>query len=294
MVTNILVAFLFSVGVYFVFSQIFEVPSISSVRSVLSINRNIKTSKGAFIYSLSQNFVGFIKLNDFTKEKVEDALKTIGDSTSAEMYYTMSFVRLGIKAVIAGMIILLKPVFGTFVVLIGMGFFVYGAMEMFSAMQLPDKLIRQRRKNIEAELPRFVAIITQELKNNHNVVDIIEYYERYADPALQDELRETLAGMHSGNAEMALLRLESRVGSDQLSEVVRGLVRALSGDDPLGYFEMISNDFRALEISHLKKESLRRPQKINKYSFFILMQVVKTIFLVLCLYAADLMPSFGM
>lgn len=283
-VVGFLFAFLFGIGVYFIFSNIFNVAPIQSVRSVLSINRNVKTSKHVWIYSLAQNFVSYIKLNDFTRDKTERGLRIMGSSMSAETYYAIGMVQLFLFVIGGFFLFILIPIFGLLCILVGV-------VRMINYAQTPDKLIRQRQRNIETELPRFVAIITQELKNNHSVVDIIEYYERYADPDLRDELQEALAGIHSGNAEVALLRLETRVGSDQLSEVVRGLIRALSGDDPVGYFEMIFNDFRVLEISNLKKESLRRPAKINKYSFFILMEVVVTIFVVLGLYAYDLLPS---
>ena len=58
---------------------------------------------------------------------------------------------------------------------------------------------------------------------------------------LRQELEITIADMKSGNEETALTRLESRIGSTMLSDVVRGLISVKRGDNGVMYFEMLNH-----------------------------------------------------
>ena len=76
--------------------------------------------------------------------------------------------------------------------------------------------------------------------------------------------------MKSGNEETALTRLESRIGSTMLSDVVRGLISVKRGDNGVVYFELLSHDFKLLELQRLKLIAMKQPGKVRKYSFFML------------------------
>lgn len=285
MIYRVIIALFVGMGIYLIFADVFEVPTHKSVRSILSLNRKeTQTSKRTILYTIAQIFVGIIKLEEYTKEKVEGALSSVGDSTSAEMYYAIGLTQFILSLLLTFILFLIYPIFAVISML-------FGIIKLFNHIRQPDKLIKERREKIEKDLPRFVAIIEQELKNDNQIQMIVENYQKYAAPELAEELQTTIADMNTGSPEGALLRLESRVGSNLLSEVVRGMIRALAGDNPIGYFQMISNDFRALEVSGLRKESLKRPQKIGKYSFLILMLVVFTVLGILGIYTFTLVPD---
>ena len=285
MIYRVIIALFVGMGIYLIFADVFEVPTHKSVRSIISLNRKeTQTSKRTILYTIAQIFVGIIKLEEYTKEKVEGALSSVGDSTSAEMYYAIGLTQFILSLLLTFILFLIYPIFAVISML-------FGIIKLFNHMRQPDKLIKERREKIEKDLPRFVAIIEQGLKNENQIQMIVENYQKYAAPELAEELQTTIADMNTGSPEGALLRLESRVGSTLLSEVVRGMIRALAGDNPIGYFQMISNDFRALEVSGLRKDSLKRPQKIGKYSFLILMLVVFTVLGILGIYTFTLVPN---
>mgnify|MGYP007098958406 CR=1 FL=1 len=56
------------------------------------------------------------------------------------------------------------------------------------------------------------------------------------------------------NEENALTRMESRIGSTMLSDVVRGLISVKRGDNGIMYFQMLSMTFKQLELQKLKLE----------------------------------------
>ena len=80
-----------------------------------------------------------------------------------------------------------------------------------------------------------------------------------------------MRGYAFSSYEAALTRFEARLNSAQLSDVVRGLIGVLRGDDSAVYFQMLVHDFKQIEIRRLKERAQKIPPKIRKYSFLMLM-----------------------
>ena len=112
--------------------------------------------------------------------------------------------------------------------------------------------------------------IQQGLANDRDVLKLLVSYRRIAGPDLGKELDTTIADMKTGNYENALLRFQNRIGSTMLSDIIRGLIGTLRGDDQQMYFRMLVFDMRQLEQSNLKKEAAKRPKQMQKYSMMML------------------------
>ena len=69
------------------------------------------------------------------------------------------------------------------------------------------------------------------------MLNILKSYQRNAGHAMKRELEITIADMASGNEENALTRMESRIGSTMLSDVVRGLISVKRGATALCTFK---------------------------------------------------------
>lgn len=154
--------------------------------------------------------------------------------------------------------------------LVSPAFLIMGISVYFSESGKAEKMVKRRREEIEYELPRFVATITQELMASRDILAMLETYQKNAGPALKNELAITTADMRTGNYEAALTRMEARVSSAMLSDVVRGLIGCIRGDDGAAFFRMLSHDMKQLEVQRLKKLALERPPKIRRYSFLLL------------------------
>jgi hypothetical protein len=140
----------------------------------------------------------------------------------------------------------------------------------FKEIRSAEDAVKERREDIEYELARFVATLTQEFKASRNVLTILETYKLNAGPSYKKELEITVADMKSGSYESALTRFEARIGSSKLSDVIRGLIGVLRGDDGVVYFRMLTHDLKQMEIQRLKTLAMKRPGKIRKYSFAML------------------------
>jgi flagellar protein FlaJ len=82
--------------------------------------------------------------------------------------------------------------------------------------------------------------------------------------------------MRSGSYEAALTRFEARLNSPMLSDIIRGLISVLRGDDGAMYFQMLSHDMKQLELQRLKAKAMKIPPKIRVFSFLMLMCFVMT------------------
>lgn len=146
----------------------------------------------------------------------------------------------------------------------------------FKEIKKADEKLSSKREKIESELPRFVATITQELKASRDVIGILENYKKNAGEAFGYELDVLTADMRSGSYEAALTRFEARLNSPMLSDITRGLISALRGDDGGMYFQMLSHDMKQLELQRLKAKAMKIPPKIRVFSFLMLMCFVMT------------------
>jgi Flp pilus assembly protein TadB len=262
----ILFASLFSLGAYLILADILKLPTRKARKVILVVGqREKKKTKNfeVFIDELSMKTSKYIKLTDYNKRKIAATLRSANIKLSPETFIARAWVKAGLT------LLLIVPVFFIFPIIFPVILFLSIAI-YFKEIRSAEEAVRKRREDIEFELPRFVATLTQELKANRNVLLILETYKQNAGKSFKNELEITVADMKSGSYESALTRLETRLGSSQLSDVVRGLIGVIRGDDSVVYFQMLSHDLKQLELQRLKTIAMKRPSKIRKYSFAML------------------------
>lgn len=262
----ILFAVCLTAGFYLILAELFGVPTYKATKAILSTAKKQKKqarNSDAFIMELAAKLSKILPMDEYKHRKLTATLKSAEIPMTAEVYAAQAIVKAGLVFACAIPCLLVVPIISPVFVIVGMGVY-------FSESTKADKLIRVRREEIEYELPRFVATLTQELMASRDVLSILEIYQKHAGPAMKNEMSITVADMRTGNFEGALTRFEARVSSAQLSDVVRGLVGVLRGDDGVAFFRMLSHDMKQLELQRLKKLALERPPKIRKYSFMLL------------------------
>ena len=75
-----------------------------------------------------------------------------------------------------------------------------------------------------------------------------------------------------------------------LSNITRGLISILRGDDSAVYFQMLAHDFKQLELQRLKVEARKIPSKMRVFSFLMLLCFLLTY---LSTFAYEIMKSLG-
>ncbi len=239
--------------------------------------QNSKNEKllDVYITKIAVLLAPFLRLDKLKRNRLQTALAIAGLELSPEVYTARAWVTAGAVGLCAVPMAFLMPLLSP--VMVGLAVALW-----FSTYYAAFDFVRKRRKLIETEIPRFALAIGQNLENDRDVLKMLSSYRRVAGRDFAAELDQTIADMKTGNYENALLRFETRIGSPMLSDVVRGLIGVLRGDDQRMYFKMICFDMRQIEQNNLKKEAAKRPQKIQRYSMMMLICIMIIYLVVLC------------
>jgi Flp pilus assembly protein TadB len=261
-----LFALFLAAGLYLISAELLHIPTYKATRAILNMGKKAKKqarNSDAFIMELAVKLAKILPMDEYKRRKLNAVLKSAEINMNAEVYAAQAIVKAGL--ILVGVIpcLLIAPILSPVFVVIGIAIY-------FTESTKAEKLITVRRQDIEYELPRFVSTLAQELKATRDVLSILENYQKNAGNAMRNELAITTSDMRTGNFEGALTRFEARISSAMLSDVVRGLIGVLRGDDGVVFFQMLSHDMKQLELQRLKRLAMERPPKIRKYSLLLL------------------------
>ncbi len=259
-------------GLFFVTADVVGLPTMSAARAMLQTTRQEKKATKTletYFMTIAVRLAPFLHLDEYKRSRMEKVLKAGGMNLTPEVYQAYALVKAG--AVMSGVIpcMLLFPLLSPVVMILAV-------LVYFKEVQKADERLKEKREQMEGELPRMVANIEQELKASRNVIGMLERLKGNAGPAFTAELDILLADMRSSNYEAALTRFEARLNSPMLSDVVRGLIGVLRGDDSAVYFQMLSHDFKQIELQKLKAQAQKIPPKIRVFSFVMLVCFLMT------------------
>ena len=257
---------LLGVGLFLVLADCFRVPFFATSKAAGNLAKRQKKKTSTieiWLQDLAMWISKRLRLNEYKRMQLETDLKSAGMNISPEMHVANSIVKAMLIGVFAIPMLFIFPLLTPLVIALAVVMY-------FSANRSVAKKIKEKRKAIEYELPRFVAHIEKTLKHNRDVLFILDKYRENAGPELQSELEITVADMRSGNYEAALTRLEARVGSSMLSDVTRGLIGVLRGDDTEIYWSSLGVKFSDYQRQLLKQEAQKVPRKVKRLSMCLL------------------------
>jgi len=277
---------LLAAGLYFILASILKLPTMDTAKAMLNVGRkNKKAAKSveAWLMSGAVKLSRHIRMDEYKKSRMANVLKAAGFSMTPEVYSAYAITKAG--AILLGVIpgLFLLPLLSPLLIILAV-------LTYFKEIRKADDQLKDKREQIEGELPRFVSTIEQTLKASRDVLAMMENYKKNAGPAFAHELDVLTADMRSSSYEAALTRFEARLNSPMLSEVVRGLIGVLRGDDSAVYFQMLAHDFKSLELQRLKGQAQKIPPKIRVFSFIMLMCFLLTYLVII---AMEILSSLG-
>jgi len=262
-----LFAALLAAGLFLILADALKLPTLGAARAMLSAGRRDKKAAKTmetWLMSLAVRFSKHIPMDEYKKNRMNNILKAAGIGVTPKVYAAYAMVKAGMILLSAVPCLLLLPPLSPALVFLAV-------LVYFKETRKADEQLREKRERIERELPRFVATFEQTLKSSRDVLAMMENYKKNAGEAFARELDIVTADMRSSSYEAALTRFEARLNSPMLSDVVRGLIGVLRGDDSAVYFQMLAHDFKALELQRLKGQAQKIPSKIRVFSFIMLM-----------------------
>lgn len=263
---QIIVAALFSAGLGYILFDIFRIPKYRVSKAFQSLSKRQKQKTNPidiWLSGLSNRISNKIKLNEYKRLQLKIDLDSADMTVSPEQYVANAIVR-------AMLVFLIALPFLFFAPYISVIFFISSVVVYFSEYKRVGKIIREKRQKIEYELPRLVSHIDKTLTHSRDVLGILDSYREHANPLLRRELDITVADMRSGNYEIALTRLESRVGSSMMSDITRGLISVIHGDKTDVYWGNLVLKFSDYQRTLLKNEAYKAPKRVRGLSMVLL------------------------
>ena len=273
-------------GLFLIAADLLRLPTLATQKAMIAAGKQAsgkpKTTDTLLRTSavwLSQ----YIRIDEYKKSRIVNVLSAAGLSDTPELFTAMAIVKSVAVGLAAIPCLVILPLLAPIVIILAV-------LLYFKEIRKADEALSVKRNIIEQQLPRFVATITQELKASRDVLSILENFKKNAGEEFANELDILTADMRSGSYEAALTRFEARFNSPMLSDITRGLIGVLRGDDGGMYFQMLSHDMKQLELQRLKAQAMKIPPKIRVFSFAMLMCFLMT-YMVIIIY--EIITSLG-
>ncbi len=274
---------LLAAGMFLLLANALKIPYLKTSKAVMNAGReDKKLSKTieAVALGIASKMAQLIPMDKYKRTRLESTLKSAGIKMTPETFTALALLKSLCIALLAIPCAFIFPLVIPFVIILAVAVY-------FRETGKADAKMREKREAIEQELPRFVVTVEQELKTSRDILAIMENFKKHAGVHFAYELDVTCADMRSSSYEAALTRFEARIGSAQLSDVVRGLVSVIRGDDSAVYFKMLSHDFKLIELQRLKSQAQKIPPKIRVFSFGMLMLFLLTYLFVMGMQLID-------
>lgn len=261
---------LLGTGFYYIITEFLILPDNKARKAISSYGKGKKApSSDEIISYLASKIERYIVIEENQEKLLQRKLN------AAELDHTPEFHTA--RAVASGMIvtmfgIVFALIFSAFVnwMIIFSLFVILGIFSGFKMMNETNEIISRKAGAIEPELALFASTIQKQLSSTTDIIKIFESYRKICGEAFRHEIDVTIADMKTGSYEIALLNFDNRVRLESLSQIIRGLIAVLKGDDQRVYFDMLVHDLSNAERERLKRLSLKRPSKLNFSSAMVL------------------------
>lgn len=264
----IIVAVLLTAGFYLILTQLLQLPDGEIVKAHTALKKRIsswgRSTLDIKLEGIAARISKYIRLRSSKKEEMIEIFAAADIDVSPEMYLSNCLIKAFLVGLLSVPAFLIFPAMGFLIIALSVIVFIV-------LKKKPYKSAMKKKTNIEAELPGFVNHTAKILKHSRDVLYIIGSYSEYAGSCFKKELLITEADMRSGNYETALTRLESRVGSSMLSDVSRGLIGIIRGDETNDYWTNLEIKFSDYQKQLLRRKALTVPRKVKRLSLLLLL-----------------------
>ena len=263
------------IGLFLLVQELVGLPTSMVRKNMMVLSRGAISKPSSFdvlVNRISSKLQKIIKLDELKRLKMINEFNVLKINMTPEQYYGNAIAKGIIIGAFAPIGLIIHWILSLFILAIAVLIFL---LEINSV----DKIIKERKTNIEKELSKFVSVIEQTFKNEHNVIKLLEDYVSTDDSDLTKELQIVLADMNTGSYDMALNKFSNRVNSTYVSELCRGLLGALRGDNMVTYFETLNIKLWEVERARIKKEAMKSPKKV-KYLVSAMMTCMMIIYIV--------------
>ena len=262
---NIMIALLFAIGLAFLLSNLFRIPTyaVSKAANGLGKRKNRTNPLELFLREVSGWLAGKLRLNEYRRIALEDDLRTADMNISPEGYVADCIVKSAIVGIFAVPVFFFSRITAVLIIIVAILLYRHLSAKV-------GRAIKERRAKIEAELPRFVSVVANTLSHSRDVLSILDGYRERAGTEFRRELDITVADMRSGHDLEALRRMGNRIGSAKADEVIRELQSVIRGNSTASRWEDLSRKFGEYQRQALRDWANQTPKKVRRLSMILL------------------------
>ena len=238
-------------GLGFILSDVFRIPKYPVSKAIKSLGKrkNKQISRlEIWLGDFSNLIASKLRLNEYKRLQLKADLESADMTLSPEQYVGNAIVKSVLVAVLAIPFLFFAPLISLVMIIIAIAVYV-------GEYRKVGKIIREKRRKIEYELPRLVSSIDKTLIHSRDVLGILDSYREHAGEELRRELEITVADMRSGNYEVAL---------------TRGLISVIRGEKTDVYWGNLVLKFSDYQRTLLKAEANKAPKRVRKLSMALL------------------------
>jgi tight adherence protein C len=268
----------------------FGVPELARSGVVKSLTAGADARTGFFdgiAHSLAKKLAGALRLSEFSREELAAKLKALDMPVTPEEYTASAVAKAALSLVLIVPALLIFP-------MLALGVAVVALVIYFHEKNRADRLLSEKREIFDREVPRFSRALAENLEYNRDIISIFEKYREAAGSQFfRREIDKTVADAKISSVEEALIRFDERINSKYLSDIIRGLLGILNGSEGLAHFNMIVRDIKKEEFEILKRQAMRRPDKLRKWNLALFIIFIASIFIVIILDVIRQVQIFG-
>lgn len=251
-------------ALYNIAGIIFKLPAGKVTKTLRSASvGNAKRSGNEINHQLAVLLSKIIIINDYKRQEMREKLAVADIDETPEVFKAQGLIIILEFAISALLLAFIHPLLAVMPAVIGF-------VQYKKHNNLVINAVKELQEQIEIDLPRFVYSMKQEMLASHEVLTILERHKNDYSDQWRRQMDITVADMRSGNYEAALQRLEGRVGSTSLSEVVRGLIEMSHGNDMAVYWETLQVRFSEMRKAQLRKIVKKIPDKVHNLSLWLI------------------------
>ncbi len=282
-----IIFFIFTVtALYNIAGIIFRLPTGRITKTLKNASMGNQKRSGSDInHQIAVLLSKIIVINEYKRNELEEKLAIADIDETPEVYKAQGFLIILEFGLLAILLASVFPVFAAAPIIIG---FVMHR----NHKNIVTNAVKDLQEQIDIDRPRFVYSMKQEMLVSHDVLTILERHKNDYSDHWRKQMSITVADMRSGNYEAALQRLEGRVGSTNLSEVVRGLIEMSHGSDMSVYWETLQVRFSEMRKAQLRKIVKKIPDKIHNLSLWLIGAMLSIYIVVLITQLAESMSVF--
>lgn len=276
---NLLLFASLSAGLFFIAAYKLQYPPYSTVKSMKSTGAArgspLTAWREMFLLPVVKRLAPLVRIEAYKERRMTVQLERAEIRMTPSEYYTQAIVMSAVTALAGGgfAFVFMRQLLAVIAVLAVIVYFNFFG-------EVKDKL-KEKDRQIEGELPKFIRAIVQGLKTEKDVIKLLETYDTIAGKGLKYDIEMLIMDLKSGGFENAMLDFDKRVGNPYVSRLAKALIAAGRGDNQEAALHHLLSDMTVLARETMQRELAKRPGRVKLLVIPIVIIGIGTLFYVI-------------